>query len=95
MKQEIEWEYNDVFNLGEDGEYAKMPLEMVHRNDITCKAKCVFAYMTSKKGGYQFSSKRIAKQVKEGYRTILSGSNERGEAGYVVKQRLCDCVMHL
>lgn len=93
MKQEIEWEYNDVFNLGEDN-YAKMPLEMVHRNDITCKAKCVFAYMTSKKGGYQFSSKRIAKHFKEGYRTILSAIKELVEAGYVVKQRLCDGRMH-
>ena len=49
MKQEIEWEYNDVFGLGDDeAECAKMPLEMVCRNDISCKAKAVFAYMTSK-----------------------------------------------
>jgi hypothetical protein len=94
MKKAMKWEYNDVFSLGEGGDYAKMPLDMVHRNDLTCKAKTVFAYMTSKQGGYQFSSKRIAKHFKEGYRTILSAINELVGAGYVVKQRLCDGRMH-
>lgn len=95
MKQEIEWEYNDVFGLGDDeAECAKMPLEMVCRNDISCKAKAVFAYMTSKPVGYQFATKRMSEHFKEGFKAIRGAINELVEAGYVVKQRLCDGRMH-
>lgn len=95
MSQEVQWEYNDVFNLdGGDGDYAKMPLEMMQRSDISCKAKAVFAYMTSKKGGYQFSTKRMSEHFKEGFKAIRGAINELVEAGYIVKQRLCDGRMH-
>jgi hypothetical protein len=85
-----EWAYNDVFDLDGDMAYAKLPMEMVHRNDLSCKAKVIFAYMTSKAAGYQFSSKRISDHFKEGYRTVLAGMGELERAGYLEKNRKCD-----
>jgi hypothetical protein len=85
-----EWAYNDVFDLDGDMAYAKLPMEMVHRNDLSCKAKVIFAYMTSKAAGYQFSSKRISDHFKEGYRTVLAGMGELERAGYLEKHRKCD-----
>lgn len=85
------WAYNDVHNLGEDAvEYAKIPMGLMHRSDISAKAKAVFAYMTSKPASYQFASKRIAKHFKEGYRSILSAISELEATGYVSKQKKAD-----
>lgn len=86
-----EWAYNDVHNLNDDHvEYAKVPMSLMHRCDISAKAKAVFAYMTSKPANYQFASKRIAKHFKEGYRSILSAISELETAGYITKAKLND-----
>jgi len=87
---DTEWAYNDQHDLNGEMAYAKLPMEMVHRNDLSCKAKVIFAYMTSKEAGYQFSSKRISDHFKEGYRTILSGIGELERAGYLEKHRKAD-----
>ena len=86
-----EWAYNDVHNLNEEhAEYAKIPMSLMHRSDISAKAKAVFAYMTSKPANYQFASKRIAKHFKEGYRSILSAISELEITGYISKQKKPD-----
>ena len=89
---DVQWEYNDVFGLGDS--YAKIPLCMIHRNDLSAKAKVVFAYMTCKPGGYQFAAKRIAKHFSEGYRTILSAINELCDKGYAAKKKLANGRMY-
>jgi len=83
-----EWKYNS--DVEEHDDYAKIPSEMIHRADMSCKAKTVFAYMTSKPANYQFASKRICKHFKEGYRTILAAITELEECGYITKERKCD-----
>jgi len=83
-----EWRYNA--GVEEHDNYAKIPLEMIHRADLSCKAKAVFAYMTSKPANYQFASKRICNHFKEGYRAILSAIKELEEFGYLTKERKCD-----
>lgn len=83
-----EWRYNS--GVEEHDDYAKIPSEMIHRADISCKAKAVFAYMTSKPKNYQFASKRIQKHFKEGYRTILAAISELQEHGYITKERKFD-----
>lgn len=86
-----DWAYNDVHNLSDDHkEYAKIPMSLMHRCDISAKAKSVFAYMTSKPASYQFASKRIAKHFKEGYRSILAAISELEAAGYIRKSKLHD-----
>jgi hypothetical protein len=90
LDEKTKWQYNDGFDLGGEMAYAKLPIEMVHRNDLSCKAKVIFAYMTSKEAGYQFSSKRISSHFKEGYRTILAGMGELERAGYLEKHRKAD-----
>jgi len=89
LNGKTEWHYNSD---EEDPatEYAKIPLELISRNDISCKAKSMFAYMTSKPKSYQFASKRIQEHFKEGYRSVLSAINELQSAGYIEKRRLCD-----
>lgn len=85
------WRYNaDEEDDEEIGPYAKTPLEMIHRSDLSCKAKAVFAYMTSKPKDYQFASKRICNHFKEGYRTILAAIKELQEYGYIIKERKYD-----
>lgn len=92
MSECIKWEWNDVHGLADDGidGYVKLPRSLLGRSDISAKAKVVFAYMTSKQAGYQFSSKRIAADMKEGYRSVLAAMNELESAGYLEKQRLAD-----
>ena len=90
LDSRTEWSYNDKHDLSGEMAYAKLPMEMVHRNDLSCKAKVIFAYMTSKEAGYQFSSKRISSHFKEGYRTILAGMGELERAGYLEKHRKAD-----
>ena len=90
LLNKVEWAYNDQHDLNGEMAYAKLPMEMVHRNDLSCKAKVIFAYMTSKEAGYQFSSKRISSHFKEGYRTVLAGMGELERAGYLEKHRKCD-----
>ena len=82
------WRYNSGIEEHED--YAKIPAEMIHRADMSCKAKTVFAYMTSKPSDYQFASKRICKHFKEGYRAVLAAIKELEEFGYLTKERKCD-----
>lgn len=87
-----EWEWNDVHGLPNDGSdgYVRFPRSLLKRGDLSAKAKVVFAYMVSQPAGYQFASKRIAADMKEGYRAVLAGINELERAGYVGKTRLAD-----
>ena len=86
-----EWRYNSEWAVEEKADdYAKIPLELINRSDISAKAKAIFAYMTSKPHDYHFASKRICEHFKEGYRAILSAITELEENGYLVKERKAD-----
>ena len=83
-KKETAWKYNTDEELGPMGSF---PIGVLTDVRITMKAKCIWWYMHSKPESYEFSSKRIAKDFNEGYRTIQSALRELDEFGYLYRQR--------
>jgi hypothetical protein len=63
--------------------YATIPNNFLNRNDISLKAKGLFAYLQSKPNDWQFSKERIALQLKEGIDSLKSAFSELKKAGYL------------
>lgn len=63
--------------------YATISNELLNREDISLKAKGLFAYLQSKPDNWNFSKERIAKQLKEGITSIKSAFKELKDNGYL------------
>jgi hypothetical protein len=63
--------------------YATIPNNFLNRNDISLKAKGLFAYLQSKPNDWQFSKERIALQLKEGITSLKAAFSELKKAGYL------------
>ncbi len=55
---------------------------------ITLKAKGLFAYIYSKPHGWEFSSKRMANDSKDGRDSVRSAIAELETAGYLTRKKL-------
>lgn len=63
--------------------YATIPNELLNNPEISLKAKGLFGYLQSKPDDWDFSKKRIARQVKEGLTAIKTAFKELKENGYL------------
>jgi hypothetical protein len=76
------WKYNPAWSLSnEDNAVWDDP-------SLSFRAKGVWGYMRSKKGAWDFSSQRMAKDALDGRRVVLNAINELVGAGYVSKTKL-------
>lgn len=63
--------------------YGITPNELLNRDDISFKAKGLFAFLQSKPNGWRFSVERIARQTKDGKDSIQSGLKELEKFSYL------------
>tara|TARA_R110000782_G_scaffold243558_1_gene330251 strand:+ start:166 stop:702 length:537 start_codon:yes stop_codon:yes gene_type:complete len=85
MKKNVKWKYN----ADDDGVKAfYLPASVMRNSDLSCKAKVVWAYMNSRPSGWDFSSRRIAESMKEGYQSLQGAIRELVENGYLGCQKL-------
>ena len=84
---DCEWK----LNADESGMRAYyLPSSIMNDSRLTCKAKVVWCYMNSKVNGYNFSSYRIAKDMKEGHKTIQAAMRELEKLKYLERDRKFD-----
>ncbi len=60
----------------------------LRKQDISFKAKGVYAYLFSKPDGWDFASERIQKDSTDGRKAILAGLKELEDAGYLERKKL-------
>lgn len=70
--------------------FTQVPNELLYNPDISFKAKGIWAYMSAKPEGWNFSADRIAKETKEERKAILAGLKELSENGYITAKKLRD-----
>ena len=63
--------------------YATISNEILNSEDVSLKAKGLFAYLQSKPDNWNFSKERIAKQLKEGISSIKSAFKELKDNKYL------------
>ena len=68
--------------------FTQVPNELLYNPDISFKAKGLWAYMSAKPEGWQFSADRIAEETKEERKAILAGLKELSEWGYITAKKL-------
>ena len=79
---------NKLYNLNVT--YGRVPSDLLNSDQLTLKAKGLYAYIENKPKGWRFSSERIAKEIKDGIKAIQSGLNELEQAGYLTRVRQRD-----
>ena len=79
---------NKLYNLNVT--YGRAPSDLLNSDQLTLKAKGLYAYIENKPKGWRFSSERIAKEIKDGIKAIQSGLNELEQAGYLTRVRQRD-----
>ena len=78
----VEWRYNPVWSLMEEG-------EGIWGDDrLSLKAKGIWAYMKSKPANWDFSAKRIAIDNKDETKSVQRGMRELEDCGYLSKRKL-------
>ena len=84
---ETEWRYN-----AEEEEIIAfyLPASVMRDPEISCKAKVVWSYMNARPRGWDFSSHRIAKSMKESYQPIQRAMKELEGKGYLKRSRRPD-----
>lgn len=70
--------------------FTQVPNSLLYDPDISFKAKGLWAYMSAKPDGWNFSADRIAMETKEERKAILSGLKELSGAGYITAKKLKD-----
>jgi len=70
--------------------YATIPNELLNNQNISLKAKGLFAYLQSKPEDWTFSKARIAAQLKEGEKSITKAMAELKEFGYLQNKPVQD-----
>lgn len=63
--------------------FTVIPNDILNRDDMSLKAKGLFAYLNSKPDGWNFSVKGVSKQTKDGEDSIASGMKELEKLGYL------------
>lgn len=63
--------------------YGITPNDLLYRDDLSFKAKGLFAYLQSKPDNWNFSSTRIARETKDGIDGVQSGLRELEHYGYL------------
>jgi len=63
--------------------YGTIPCELLNREDISLKAKGMYAFLQSKPDNWNFSEYRIAKQLKEGRDSVNNIIKELETSGYL------------
>ena len=66
--------------------YGITPNELLNNKKISSRAKGLFAYIQSKPDGWDFSTERIASQLKEGIKAVRSTLQELEKYGYLVRK---------
>ena len=79
---------NKLYNLNVT--YGRVPSDLLNSDQLTLKAKGLYAYIENKPKGWRFSSERIAKEIKDGIKAIQNGLNELEQAGYLTRVRQRD-----
>lgn len=64
------------------------PNELLNNNDVTLKAKGLYAYIQSKSDDWDFSAEKIASQSKESVDAIKTGLRELESAGYLKRVKV-------
>jgi hypothetical protein len=67
--------------------YGTVPNALLNSDQISFKAKGIYAYIQSKPDDWDFSVERISSQVKEGKPSISSALKELENAGYLTRIR--------
>lgn len=67
--------------------YGVVPNEILNSQEISFKAKGLFAYIQSKPDGWEFSSERISSQTNEGLTSVRSGLKELESAGFLIRRK--------
>ncbi len=67
--------------------YSVIPNDLVNSDQISLKAKGLFAYIQSKPDGWDFSAERIANHIKEGLQSVSSALKELENSGYLIRQK--------
>lgn len=68
--------------------FTQVPNELLYNPNISFKAKGLWAYMSAKPDGWNFSADRIAEETKEERKSILAGLRELLANGYITAKRL-------
>lgn len=66
--------------------YGQTPNELLNRNDISLRAKGLYAYLQSKPDKWSFSVARICKQAKDGREAITTAIKELEWLGYLERK---------
>lgn len=86
---DTEWRYNPKWSLADD---AESPLWRDSR--LSAKSKGIWAYMRTKPFGWDFCAARMADEMTDGRKGILSGMKELEELGYLAKTKLQNGRVH-
>jgi hypothetical protein len=70
--------------------FTQVPNGLLYDPNISFKAKGIWAYMSAKPEGWNFSADRIADETKEERKAILAGLKELSEAGYITAKKKGD-----
>ena len=76
-----------------DVPFTQVPNELLTDNQISLKAKGLWAYMQSKPNGWKFSAPRIAREIKESVNAIWTGLKELIEHGWLDREKQTDGTM--
>jgi hypothetical protein len=66
------------------------PNELLNREDLSLKAKGLFAFIQSKPDDWNFSAERICLQTKDGIDSVSSALKELEKAGYLKRKKSQD-----
>jgi hypothetical protein len=69
-----------------ENRYGQTPNDLLNNEEISLKAKGLFAFLQSKPENWSFSIPRIAKQLKEGKFSIRDAIQELEKFGYLVRK---------
>lgn len=68
--------------------FTQVPNGLLYDPELSFKAKGLWAYISAKPSGWNFSADRIAMETKEERKSILAGLKELVEAGYLSCKKL-------
>jgi len=70
--------------------FAQTPNSLINDKNISLRAKGLFAFLQSKPDNWQFSTERIASQLKEGKDAVRRALQELQEHGYLERKLIYD-----
>lgn len=70
--------------------FTQVPNAVLHGSGLSLKAMGLYAYLQSKPDGWEFSSVRIARDVRDGERAVKTALIELEESGYLERRRQGD-----